>query len=167
MTMPKSIYDIDLLKPDGTIFRLSELKGKYLLIVNTASTCGFAPQLMELEKCYQTFQPQGLEILAFPSNQFNQEQQNNENICTSYNEKFKITFRIFNKTQVNGNNAHPLFKFLTHHLPGVLGSKTIKWNFTKFLIHKDGTLLKRFAPITSIDTITDYLKTLIEKEDPL
>ena len=144
-----SFYDHEITKNNGEKVALDALKGKVLLIVNTASKCGFTPQYDGLEKLYTSFKDSGVEVLAFPCDQFgNQEPGSNEEIAQFCTLNFGVTFPVFEKVEVNGNNAHPLFNDLKDKAPGLLGSKRIKWNFTKFLVNKDGTRVNRYAPTT-------------------
>ncbi|MBF0107013.1 MAG: glutathione peroxidase [Deltaproteobacteria bacterium] len=144
---PDHLYTFKVKNIQGTTQQLSQYKGKLLLIVNTASRCGFTPQYTGLEALYQKYKNKGLEILAFPCNQFgSQEPGTHEEIAAFCDLNYKTTFPLFEKIDVNGPKAHPLFKYLTGALPGLLGTQNIKWNFTKFLIDRDGTPLKRFAP---------------------
>lgn len=144
-----SIYDYTITAKDGKEIPVSDFKGKVLLIVNTASKCGFTPQYNELQKLYEQYSHQGFEILAFPCNQFmNQEPGSNDEISNFCTLNFGVTFPIMSKVEVNGKEAHPLFKYLQDHCPGVLG-KSIKWNFTKFLVDAEGKIVGRFAPTTS------------------
>lgn len=144
-----SFYDHEIIKNSGEKVALSAFKGKVLLIVNTASKCGFTPQYDGLEKLYSSFKDSGVEVLAFPCDQFgNQEPGSNEEIAEFCTMNFGVTFPVFEKVEVNGHNAHPLFNELKDKAPGLLGSKRIKWNFTKFLVNKDGTKVNRYAPTT-------------------
>ncbi len=147
--MTNSIYDFTVTTNDGQIIKLSDLKGKVILIVNTASRCGFTPQYIELEYLYRKYKNQGLIILAFPCNQFaNQEPKNDQQIADFCKNFYDISFPIMQKTLVNGSQANPLFKFLKQKAPGILGSINIKWNFTKFLINHDSSVIVRYSPIT-------------------
>jgi glutathione peroxidase len=142
-----SIYEFKVSLTENSEVKLDYYKGKTLIIVNTASACSFTPQYDGLQELYSKYKDQGLEILAFPCNQFgSQESGNNEEIKSFCDLKFKTTFPIFSKIEVNGKNAHPLFIHLKSNLPGLIGSKNIKWTFTKFLIDKEGNGIKRFAP---------------------
>jgi glutathione peroxidase len=146
----------------GKEIEMTEYKDKLLLIVNTASNCGFTPQYEGLEEIYKEFREQGVEILAFPSNQFmNQEPLGDKEIAEFCQLNYGVSFPVFKKVDVNGRNAHPLFEFLKKEAPGILGSKSIKWNFTKFLIDRDGKPLKRYSPSTKPEDIKpDILKYL-------
>ena len=132
---------------DGTPLALSELKGRVLLIVNTASACGFTPQFAGLEKLHQTYASQGLSVLGFPCNQFGgQDPGSDAEIGAFCQKNYGVSFQMMHKIEVNGDHAHPLYRWLSAEAPGLLGSKAIKWNFTKFLVGKDGAVLKRYAP---------------------
>jgi len=147
--MAKSIYDFSVETTDGKSVPLEQYRGKTLLIVNTASKCGFTPQYEDLETLYKELQPQGLEILGFPCNQFGgQEPGDNQEIQSFCQVNYGVSFPIYSKVEVNGDGTIDLFKYLKESAPGVLGSKMIKWNFTKFLINKEGKVLERFAPKT-------------------
>lgn len=145
--MSQTIYDYKVKTIDGALVPLSDYKGKTLLIVNVASKCGFTPQYAELEDIYRNYKDQGLEILAFPCNQFgSQEPGNPEEIKNFCSLTYNVTFPLFAKVDVNGNNEEPLYKFLKDSVKGVLWTKAIKWNFTKFLVDKNGLPVARFAP---------------------
>ncbi len=148
------IYSFNAVKNDGEELPFSEFEGKVLLVVNTASKCGFTPQLKGLQSMYEQYKDKGLEILAFPCDQFgHQEPGNSEEIQQFCTLKFNVSFPLFQKIEVNGDNALPLFKFLKKKAPGIFGSETIKWNFTKFLIGKNGTVMSRYAPKTTPESI--------------
>ena len=141
---------------------LSQYKGKVLLIVNTASKCGFTPQYKGLEKVYEQFKDQGAVVLGFPCNQFGgQEPEGEADIGTFCEKNFGVTFPLFSKVDVNGDDAHPLFRHLKKAAPGLLGTEAIKWNFTKFLVKKDGTVFKRYAPSTSPEELVEDIKKLL------
>ncbi|MCG3419329.1 glutathione peroxidase [Oceanobacillus sp. M65] len=143
-----SVYEFKAETISGKEISLSEYEGKVLLIVNTASKCGFTSQLEGLQKLYDTYNQQGLEILGFPCNQFNsQDPGSNEEIAEFCQLNYGVTFPMFSKVDVKGKNAHPLFSYLTEEAKGLL-TKQIKWNFTKFLVGKDGQVIDRFAPQT-------------------
>jgi len=157
----QSIYNIKVHDIHKKEFSLAPLKGKVLLIVNVASACGFTPQYKELEELYQEFKEDGFEILAFPCNQFlHQESGTNEEIEKFCETNFHITFKLFDKIEVNGKNAHPLYQFLKAKKDGLFSS-AIKWNFTKFLVDSEGEVIKRYAPYTSPSTIKKDLKLLL------
>lgn len=140
-----------------------EFKGKTVLVVNTASKCGFTPQFDGLEKLYQTYKDHGFVILGFPCNQFfNQEPGDEKSIEEGCLLNYGVTFPMFSKINVNGDNAHPIFKYLKQELRGILGS-TIEWNFTKFVINSEGKPVKRFAPLTTPEELGKYIKRIIGK----
>ena len=142
-----NIYDFDALQIDGKSVPLSRYKGKAMLIVNTASACGFTPQFAGLEALHKEYADQGLAVLGFPCNQFGaQDSGSHEEIAEFCQLNYGVTFPMMEKVDVNGSGAHPLFKWLCSEAPGLLGTKAIKWNFTKFLVGKDGAVLKRYAP---------------------
>ena len=142
-----SIYDFEALAIDGQPVNLSAFKGQVLLIVNTASACGFTPQFAGLEQLHQSYAAQGLAVLGFPCNQFgSQDPGSNEEIGAFCQRNYGVSFQMMEKIKVNGDGAHPLYQWLTTEAPGILGSKAIKWNFTKFLVGKDGRVLQRYAP---------------------
>ena len=142
-----TVDNFEVLKIDGQALALREFKGKVLLIVNTASACGFTPQFAGLEKLNQTYAGQGLVVLGFPCNQFGaQDSGNNDEIAAFCQLNYGVSFPMMAKIEVNGAKAHPLYVWLSAEAPGLLGSKSIKWNFTKFLVGRDGAVLKRFAP---------------------
>lgn len=159
-----SIYEYTATSLKGETVDLSRYRGKVLLIVNTASKCGFTPQFQGLQELYNELQEQGLEILGFPSNQFaNQEPGSSDDIEEFCQINYGVTFPMFEKIKVNGNEAHPLFKHLASAAPGLLGSKSVKWNFTKFLVQKDGTVFKRYAPNTSPADIIPDIRQLLQQ----
>ena len=142
-----SLYDFNAKTIDGDEQALSAYKGKTLLIVNVASKCGFTPQYKGLEALYEKFRDQGLVVLGFPCDQFgHQEPGDEEEIKSFCSLTYDVQFPLFAKVDVNGANAHPLYKFLKHEAKGLLGSEAIKWNFTKFLVDKNGTVVRRYAP---------------------
>jgi len=141
---------------------LADYKNKVLLIVNTASKCGFTAQYEELQSLYEKYGHDRFEILAFPCNQFaGQEPGNNEEIASFCQLNYKVTFPVFSKIDVNGKNAAPLFAYLKSQCPGVLGIGAIKWNFTKFLVDKNGTVIKRYAPMTPPSKIAQDIEKYI------
>jgi len=142
-----TVYDFDALQIDGKKVALKNFQGKVMLIVNTASACGFTPQFAGLEALHQQFGPMGLTVLGFPCNQFGaQDSGSNAEISDFCQLNYGVTFPMMAKIEVNGSAAHPLYQWLSKEAPGLLGSKAIKWNFTKFLVGKDGAVLKRYAP---------------------
>ena len=142
-----SVYDFSALSISGQQADLSTQRGKVLLIVNTASACGFTPQFAGLEQLWQDYRDRGLVVVGFPSNQFGaQDPGSNDEIASFCSLNYGVNFPMMAKVDVNGAQAHPLWKWLTAEAPGILGSKAVKWNFTKFLVGKDGKVLKRYAP---------------------
>lgn len=152
-------YDFKARKMNGQEVSMEAYKGKILLVVNTASKCGLTPQFKELEELYQEYKTKGVEILGFPCNQFaKQDSGSNEEIHEFCQLNYGVTFTMFEKIEVNGENAHPLYKFLRKEAKGLFGNK-IKWNFTKFLIDSQGNIIKRYAPTVK----PQQIKTDIEK----
>ena len=142
-----TVYDFKALQIDGKEVSLAQFKGSVLLIVNTASACGFTPQFGGLEALHQQFGPKGLTVLGFPCNQFGaQDSGSDAEIVDFCQVNYGVSFPMMSKVEVNGAAAHPLYKWLCSEAPGLLGSKSIKWNFTKFLVGKDGAVIKRYAP---------------------
>jgi glutathione peroxidase len=142
-----TVYDFDALQINGKSVALSQFKGKAMLIVNTASACGFTPQFAGLEELHKTYGKKGLVVLGFPCNQFGaQDSGSNGEIAEFCQLNYGVSFPMMAKIDVNGAQAHPLYQWLAAEAPGLLGSKSIKWNFTKFLVGKDGSVLKRYAP---------------------
>jgi glutathione peroxidase len=157
-----NIYNFTVKDIDNNQVSLTKYKNKVLLIVNTASLCGFTPQYKELQELYDKYKNNNFEILAFPSNQFsNQEPKNNQEIKEFCSVNFQTTFDIFAKIDVNGENQSPLYQYLKDKKSGFLWTKSIKWNFTKFLIDKNGNIINRYAPYTSPLSIENDIKNLI------
>ncbi len=145
--MPTSIYDFEAQQINGQNVPLSQHQGKVLLIVNTASACGFTPQFGGLEELHRQYADKGLVVLGFPCNQFgSQDPGSNDEIGSFCQLNYGVSFPMMAKIDVNGADASPLYKWLTAEAPGLLGSKAIKWNFTKFLVGKDGQVIRRYAP---------------------
>ena len=154
-----NVHDFKATNMRGEEVSLDQYEGKTLLIVNTASKCGLTPQFSGLQELYEKFKDENFEILGFPSNQFaNQDPGSNEEISEFCQLNYGVSFPMFEKINVNGSEAHPLFKYLAEQAPGILGSKAIKWNFTKFLISPDGTPVKRYSPQTTPDKIEDDIR---------
>ena len=150
----KSIYNLTVIDIDGVPVPLSRFTGNVLLIVNTASKCGFTPQYTGLEQLYKAFKDRGFTILGFPCDQFgNQEPGDEDEIKSFCSLTYDVTFPMFSKVDVNGPNASPLFELIKEESPGLLGSKAIKWNFTKFLVGRDGNVIDRFAPTTRPESL--------------
>lgn len=156
------IYDYHVRTIDRQNKLLGDYKGKVLLIVNTASKCGFTPQYQELETLYRQYKEQGLVVLAFPCNQFGHQEPGSEqeiqNFCSS---NYDISFPLFAKIEVNGEDAHPLYQHLKNEQPGLLGSKRIKWNFTKFLVDKTGQVVRRYAPLDQPKALVGDIEQLL------
>lgn len=158
-----SFYDFEVTTLRGEEETLSKYKGKVLLVVNTASKCGFTPQYKGLQEMYEKYKDRGFEVLGFPSNQFaGQEPGDSDEIAEYCQINYGVTFPMFEKIDVKGDEAHPLFKYLSEEAPGVLGSKSVKWNFTKFLIDQEGRVLKRFAPKTTPEQIESDISKLLK-----
>ena len=142
-----SLYDLEAQSIDHQPVPLSRYKGQVLLIVNTASACGFTPQFGGLEKLHKSYADKGLVVLGFPCNQFaSQDPGDDAQIANFCQKNYGVSFQMMGKIKVNGADAHPLYQWLTAEAPGILGSKAVKWNFTKFLVGKDGRVIKRYAP---------------------
>lgn len=158
-----SFYDFKAKKMNGEEVKMEVYKGKVVLVVNTASKCGLTPQFEGLEALYKAYQEDGLEILGFPCNQFaKQEPGMNQEVEQFCKLNYGVSFTMFEKVDVNGDSAHPLFKFLTHEAKGVLSNK-IKWNFTKFLIDQEGNVVARYAPTYKPEKLDETIKKLLEK----
>ncbi len=143
----RSVYDFEAVSIDGQPAQLASQRGKVLLIVNTASACGFTPQFAGLEQLWQDYRDKGLVIVGFPSNEFGgQDPGSNEEIASFCQRNYGVSFPMMAKVKVNGADAHPLWQWLTAEARGVLGTQAVKWNFTKFLVGKDGQVRKRYAP---------------------
>ena len=160
-----NIYQFEAELLEGDIKALADYKGKVMLIVNTASKCGFTPQFAGLEKLYENYKPQGLEILGFPCNQFGgQDPGTNKEIGAFCQRNYGVNFPMFAKVDVKGPEAHAIFRFLTREAKGILGSQNIKWNFTKFLVGRNGEVLGRYAPTTKPEALeADIEKALASK----
>ena len=148
-----TIYDFEARSIDGKPAPLADYRGRVLLIVNTASACGFTPQFAGLEALYKRYADQGLTVLGFPSNQFGgQDPGSNEEIGAFCTRNYGVSFPMMEKIEVKGSGAAPLYQWLTEHKPGLLG-KSIKWNFTKFLVGRDGEVIKRYAPMDKPESL--------------
>ncbi len=157
-----SVYDFSVETIKGEKTNLDSYKGDVLLIVNTASKCGFTPQYKGLQSIYESHKEQGLSVLGFPCNQFGaQEPGSSDEIMEFCELNYGVNFPMFAKVDVNGDEAHPLFKYLAAEAPGILGSKAIKWNFTKFLVDRNGQVVKRFAPTDKPETIEKHIQELL------
>ena len=157
-----TVHDFHADSLDGKPMDLRQYRGKVLLIVNTASNCGFTPQYQGLEEIYRRFKDRGLEVLGFPCNQFGRQEPGTAQEIGAFCEKhYGVSFPLFAKIDVNGGNAHALFKHLKNAAPGLLGTESIKWNFTKFLVNKDGGVYKRYAPRTEPKELLKDIEALL------
>lgn len=162
-----TIYDHTVVDIHGKELSLSAFRNQVLLIVNTASRCGFTPQYAALERLYRERHPRGFSIIGFPCNQFGaQEPGTNGEVQEFCSANYGVTFPMMQKIDVNGEKAAPIYKFLRHAAPGILGTESIKWNFTKFLISRDGQTIERFAPLTKPEKLSKQLDKLLESKVP-
>lgn len=158
-----ALYDLDVETIDGRPTKLAEYAGKVLLVVNVASKCGFTPQYSGLEALYRKFADRGFVVLGFPCNQFGgQEPDDAARIAAFCKDSYDVTFPLFAKIEVNGDNAHPLYRHLKKEAPGLLGTRAIKWNFTKFLIDRAGRVTKRYASTDAPDVIAKDVEALLD-----
>jgi len=157
-----TLFDIEATAIDGATKKLGDYAGKVMLIVNVASRCGFTPQYAGLEALYRNFADRGLVVLGFPCNQFGAQEPGSEKEIASFcSSKYDVTFPMFAKIDVNGENAHPLYRLLKHDAPGILGSEAIKWNFTKFLVDREGHVVKRYASTDTPEQIAKDIEALL------
>lgn len=155
-------FELEAKLLDGELIKMERYKGKTILVVNTASQCGLTPQYEGLQNLYQTLSEKGLVVLGFPCNQFGgQEPGSSDEIRNFCSKNYGVSFPMFEKIEVNGKNTHPIFKYLKSQLPGRFFIKTIKWNFTKFVIDKNGKAIKRFSPTAGPEEIKEYLQKII------
>ena len=160
-----SIYQFEAELLEGETKALADYKGKVMLIVNTASKCGFTPQFAGLEKLYEKYKAQGLEVLGFPCNQFGgQDPGTNKEIGAFCQRNYGVSFPMFAKVDIKGPEAHVIFRFLTREAKGILGSRNIKWNFTKFLVGRNGEVLGRYAPTTKPDALEADIENALAKK---
>jgi glutathione peroxidase len=160
----KTIYDFEAVQMNGHSLPLDQMRGQVMLIVNTASACGFTPQFGGLEKLHQAYQAQGLRVMGFPCNQFGgQDPGSNADIASFCQLNYGVTFPMMEKIEVNGASAHPLYQWLCAEAPGLLGSKAIKWNFTKFLVGRDGGVLKRYAPMDKPENLKADIEAALKQ----
>ena len=158
----KTVHDFAVKTIDGKDKKLGDYAGQVLLIVNVASKCGLTPQYEGLEKLHEAYREKGLRVLGFPANEFGaQDPGSNDEIASFCELNYGVSFPMMSKVEVNGGRAHPLWKWLTSEAPGVLGSKSIKWNFTKFLVGKDGQVIKRYAPTDTPESITKDIEAAL------
>ena len=158
-----SLYELEVTTINHKSESLAAFRGQVLLVVNVASRCGFTPQYNGLESLYERFKDRGFSVLGFPCDQFGHQEPGDEaeiqQFCST---KYNVTFPMFAKIEVNGPNAHPLYQFLKHKQKGLLGTEAIKWNFTKFLIDRQGNVTERFAPTTAPDNIAGHIELLLK-----
>ena len=160
--MPSPLYDIEVERLAGGTTTLGEYAGKVLLIVNTASQCGLTPHYAGLEKLHQNYKDRGLVVLGLPCNQFGaQEPGSAEEIGAFCTKNYGVSFPMFAKIEVNGDGAHPLYKYLKQHAKGILGTEAIKWNFTKFLVSRDGARIERYAPTTTPEELVTDIEGML------
>jgi glutathione peroxidase len=158
----EGIYGFSAETLDGATVSLDKYRDKVLLIVNTASECGFTPQYKGLQEVYQQYATRGFEVLGFPCNQFGRQEPGDAGQIGAFCEKnYGVTFPMFAKVEVNGSNAHPLYRYLKDKEPGLLGIEAIKWNFTKFLVDRTGKVIRRYAPQTKPESIADDIEKLL------
>ena len=158
-----TVYDFEALQINGQSVALKKFKGKVMLIVNTASACGFTPQFAGLETLHDTYAKKGLVVLGFPCNQFGaQDAGDNAEIAEFCQLSYGVSFPMMAKIDVNGDTAHPLYQWLSAEAPGLLGTKAIKWNFTKFLVGKDGQVLKRYAPTDTPKSMAEDIEAALK-----
>ncbi len=157
-----TVFDFTAQDIAGKDVDLSQYRGKVLLIVNTASKCGFTPQYKGLQALFEKYRERGLEVLGFPCNQFGHQEPGDEAAISEFCElNFGVDFPLFGKIDVNGDEAHPLYRHLKEEAPGLLGSKAVKWNFTKFLVNRDGQVVKRYAPTDKPESLAKDIEKLL------
>lgn len=157
-----TVYDFKAKDINGQEVDLSAYRGKVLLIVNTASKCGFTPQYKGLQALFEKYRERGLEVLGFPCNQFGHQEPGDEAAISEFCEiNFGVDFPLFGKIDVNGDNAHPLYRHLKEEAPGILGSKAVKWNFTKFLVNREGKVVRRYAPTDKPEALAKDIEALL------
>lgn len=160
--MSQTLYDFSAQRLNGDEQSLDAYRGKVLLIVNTASQCGFTPQYTGLEELYRSFRDKGFVVIGFPCNQFGEQEPGDAEAIGQFCEaRFEVTFPLFAKVDVNGDNADPLYAWLKHEAAGILGTEAIKWNFTKFLVDRSGKVVHRYAPATRPDELVEAIETLL------
>ena len=160
--MKESVYDYKVKDIDGQVISMSDYKDKVLLIVNVASTCGFTSQYKGLQDLYEKYSKDGFEVLAFPCNQFGSQEKGSEQdikeFCTN---NYAVTFPIFSKVEINGDKAEPLFKFLKQEIKGFMGTEAVKWNFSKFLVNRNGQVVKRYGSLDFPENLESEIKALL------
>ena len=163
----QTVFDFQALSIDGRPADLSTQRGKVLLVVNTASACGFTPQFAGLEALWQRYRDRGLVVIGFPCNQFGaQDPGTNDEIGAFCERRYGVSFPMMAKVDVNGDGAHPLWQWLTQQAPGVLGSRPVKWNFTKFLVSRDGRVVQRYAPTQSPESLEHDIEAALAAPAP-
>ncbi len=163
--MTQTVYDFEAVSIDGRPVALSAHRGQVLLIVNTASACGFTPQFAGLEALWQAYRGRGLAVVGFPSNEFGrQDPGSNEEIASFCQRNYGVSFPMMAKVEVNGSGAHPLWRWLEAEAPGIFGSRAIKWNFTKFLIGRDGRVRRRYAPSDTPQSLKADIEAALAEE---
>ena len=164
---PTSIYDFEAISIEGKPAALASPRGQVLLSVNTASACGFTPQFEGLEALWKTYADKGLVVLGFPSNEFGGQDPGSDGEIASFCQlNYGVSFPMMSKVKVNGAQAHPLWQWLTKEAPGLLGSKAVKWNFTKFLVGRDGRVIKRYAPTDKPESIKRDIEAALAAAAP-
>jgi glutathione peroxidase len=162
-----SVYDFQAVSIDGKPTPLDTQRGKVLLIVNTASACGFTPQFAGLESLWEGYRDKGLVVMGFPSNEFGGQDPGSDGEIASFCQmNYGVSFPMMSKVKVNGSEAHPLWQWLTKEAPGILGSKAVKWNFTKFLVGRDGQVLKRYAPTDKPESLKGDIEAALASTGP-
>jgi glutathione peroxidase len=162
----QTVYEFPATRLDGSEISLEQFHGQVLLIVNTASQCGFTPQYAALEQLYRAYKERGFAVLGFPCNQFGAQESGSEAEIGAFCEKnFGVSFPLFARIEVNGPQTHPLYRFLKNARRGIFGSKRIKWNFTKFLVDRQGSVVGRYAPATKPETISGAIESLLDSQD--
>ncbi len=165
--MTENIYDFRLRSLDGSELALNDFRGRVMLLVNTASQCGFTPQYAGLEQLHRDYGPEGLTVLGFPCNQFgHQEPGDAAEIAQFCETRYGVTFPLSEKIDVNGDQAHPLFRYLKHAAPGLLGTEGIKWNFTKFLVDRQGRVVARHAPNDTPESLRGEIEKRLADPPP-
>jgi glutathione peroxidase len=160
--MSQTLYDFSAQRLNGDLQNLGDYHGKVVLIVNTASQCGFTPQYAGLEELYRAFGAQNFAVLGFPCNQFGEQEPGDADAIGQFCQtRFDVTFPLFAKIDVNGDNVHPLYNWLKHEAAGILGTEAIKWNFTKFLVERHGKVVHRYAPATRPAELVEAVEALL------
>ena len=160
-----TVFDFSATTLDGRDVPLRQFEGQALLIVNTASACGFTPQYEALEQLYKTYSARGFSVLGFPCNQFGGQEPGDAHTIASFcKQNYDVTFPLFAKIDVNGDHAHPLYDYLKNEKPGFLGSQGIKWNFTKFIVDRYGKVVARHGPTTKTEALTREIENLLKPE---